>query len=80
MTRPEIRALVEDGPRAGETFMVDAESDNAPPREILLPNGRGGRSDDGRVAHPTGAVSTYRFVGADDDRSGYVYKVVPHGE
>jgi hypothetical protein len=77
MTRPRIRAVVEDGPRAGETFAVDVESADSPPPEIMLPNGH---HDGGSFANATGAVSTYHLVGPDDQGDGYVYRVVHHEE
>jgi len=82
MSGPQIRALIEDGPRGGEILVIDVKSDKSPPHEILLPSGHegghGGRAEDGSVSHPTGAVSTYRLIGPDDERGGFVYKVVHH--
>jgi hypothetical protein len=81
MTTPEIRAIIQDGPRGGETIMIDVQSDNTPAREIILPDGHAGvKPPGGHVPHPTGSVSRYRLIGSDDERGGYVYKVVPHGE
>jgi hypothetical protein len=80
MTRPQIRAIIDDGPRGGETLSLDAESDNSPPREIMLPDGHfGARPEGGVVPHPTGSVSRYRLMGSDDG-PGYHYKVVPHDQ
>lgn len=80
MAGPQIRAVIEDGPRGGETVVIDVESENHPPPEILLPDGhQGTRATDGSVPHPTGAVSRYRLAGPAEGRSGFVYKVVPHG-
>jgi hypothetical protein len=78
MTRPRIRAVIDDGPRRGETVVVDAESAQTPPHEILLPDGHLGMRPEGAdTPHPTGAVSRYRLV---DPGGGteYHYKVVPH--
>ena len=74
MSRPVIRALIEDGPRGGETFEIDAQADH-PPREIMLPDPH---VRDSREGHQPGGVSTYRLVGPDEQRGGYVYKVLPH--
>jgi len=80
MTTPQIRALIDDGPRAGETIVVDAVSDNSPPREIMLPDGHMGvHPTAGHVPHPTSAVSRYRLIDRGDD-PGYHYKVVPHDQ
>ncbi len=82
MTTPQIRAHIEDGPRAGESFVLDAEASGSAPKEILLPDGHlGSRPEGGAVPHPTGAVSRDRLVGdGDGDRDGesFRYKVVPH--
>jgi len=78
MTRPRIRAVIDDGPRRGETIVVDARSEDSPPHEILLPDGHLGMRAEGEATpHPTGSLSRYQLVesgsGAD-----YHYKVVPH--
>ena len=80
MTTPQIRAVIDDGPRSGETIVVDAESDNVPPREIMLPDGHMGVHPEGsHVPRPTGSVSRYRLVDRSDE-SGYHYKVVSHDQ
>ena len=80
MTRPQIRAIIDDGPRAGETIVLDAESASSPPHEIMLPDGHlGVRPEGDFVPHPTSSVSRYRLVGSADG-TGYHYKVVPHGQ
>ena len=77
MTRPKISAIIEDGPRAGETVQLDVGHDDEPPKEFLLADEHlGPRPADHRQA-PTGAVSTYRLVGRDEERGGYVYRVEP---
>jgi carbon monoxide dehydrogenase subunit G len=78
-TRPTIRAVIEDGPRAGETIEVDTEREGAPPKEFLLPDEHFGvRPADRPVRRPSGAVSVYRLVGHELERGGYIYKVVHH--
>jgi hypothetical protein len=78
MTSAQIRAIIDDGPRRGETVILDTEKNNAPPREIMLPDGHAGvRTEGGGVPHPTGSVSRYRLVESGEG-SGYHYKVVPH--
>jgi hypothetical protein len=78
MTSSQIHAIIDDGPRRGDTVVVDAEANNAPPREIMLPDGHAGvRSEGSTVPHPTGSVSRYRLIDTDD-AIGYHYKVVPH--
>jgi len=80
MTSPQIRAVIDDGPRSGDTIIVDAEKDNAPPREIMLPDGHAGmRTAGGQVPHPTKAVSRYRLIETGTGTgTEYHYKVVPH--
>jgi hypothetical protein len=78
MTSPQIRAVIDDGPRGGDTIIVDAEKGNSPPHEIMLPDGHAGmRTAGGQVPHPTKAVSRYRLVGTGDGNE-FHYKVVPH--
>jgi hypothetical protein len=80
MTRPQIRAIIDDGPRAGETLLVDVASDDSPPREIMLPDGHQGTRSAGEfMPHPTGSVSRYRMTDAAD-QAGVHYTVVPHGQ
>jgi hypothetical protein len=77
VTRSRIHAIIEDGPRAGDTVELDAAHEGDPPKEFLLPDEHlGPRTADHRQA-PTGAVSTYRLVGRDEERGGYVYRLVP---
>ena len=78
MTTPQIRAVIDDGPRRGETIVVDAQSESSPPREIMLPDGHMGVHPVGsHVPHPTSSVSRYRLIDRSDE-TGYHYKVVPH--
>jgi hypothetical protein len=78
MTAPQLRAVIDDGPRGGETIVLDAGPGDSPPREIMLPDGHMGvRPEGSHVPHPTKAVSRYRLVDRGDD-TGYHYKVVPH--
>ena len=77
MTRPTIHAIIEDGPRAGETVQLDAAHEDVPPKEFLLADEHlGPRTAEHRHA-PSGSVSTYRLVGRDDERDGYVYRLAP---
>ena len=78
MTSAQIRAVIDDGPRSGETILLDAERNNTPPQEIMLPDGHlGVRDAGGHLPHPTGSVSRYRLV-EPAEGGGYHYKVVPH--
>jgi hypothetical protein len=80
MTTPQIRAVIEDGPRAGDTVVLDADSPDSPPHEIILPDGHAGvRTQGGPVPRPTHSVSRYRLIDTDKG-TGYHYKVVPHEE
>ena len=80
MTRPRIQAIIEDGPRAGETIQLDVGHEGVAPKEFLLADEHLGARPAGHTAdRPTGAVSTYRLVGQDDERGGFVYRVA-HGE
>jgi hypothetical protein len=77
MTRPKISAIIDDGPRAGETVELDAAHEGDAPKEFLLADEHlGARSAEHRQA-PTGGVSTYRLVGHDEERGGYVYRLAP---
>lgn len=76
MTRPTIRVIIEDGPRAGETLQLDVEHEGAPPEEFLLADEHlGVRPADRAKRPPSGSVSTYRLVGRDEQRGGYIYRV-----
>jgi hypothetical protein len=76
VTRPTIRAILEDGPRAGETVDVDAASQDAPPPQLLLGDEHlGERPADKPKSPPSGSVSTYHLVGPDESKGGYVYRV-----
>jgi hypothetical protein len=78
VTRPTIQAIIVDGPRAGETVRLDVEHEDVPPQEFLLADEHlGARPADLTVRPPTGAVSTYRLVGRDEERGGYLYRVEP---
>ena len=78
MTRPRINAILEDGPRAGETVPLDVGHEDDPPKEFLLADEHlGPRPADHRVQPPTGSVSTYQLVGRDEEHGGYRYRVVP---
>jgi hypothetical protein len=80
MTTPQIRAVIDDGPRGGETIVVDAQSNDSPPREIMLPDGHMGIHPEGsHVPRPTSSVSRYRLIDSSQG-SGYHYKVVPHDQ
>ena len=77
VTRSTIHAIIEDGPRAGETVQLDAAHEGVPPREFLLADEHlGPRTAEHRKA-PSGSVSTYRLVGRDEERDGYVYRLAP---
>ena len=59
MTRPTITAILQDGPRAGETVSLDVGHQDDPPKEFLLADEHlGARSADHRVDPPSGSVST----------------------
>lgn len=78
MTRPTIDAILEDGPRAGETVQLDVGHEDEAPNEFLLADEHlGVRPADQPVHPPSGSVSTYRLVGRDAQGSGYRYQVVP---
>jgi hypothetical protein len=80
MTTPQIHAVIEDGPRAGETIVLDADATDSPPHEIMLPDGHmGSRTHGGAVDRPTHSVSRYRLIGpAEGDN--FRYQVVPHDQ
>jgi hypothetical protein len=77
-SRPTINAIIEDGPRAGETVRLDIAHEDDPPKEFLLADEHLGVHTADHAGHPpTGSVSTYRLVGRDDEGGGYRYRVVP---
>jgi len=77
MTRPQLRAIIDDGPRGGETIIVDADSHDSPPHEIMLPDGHAGvRTHGGQVPRPTHSVSRYRLISGGG--SELHYQVIPH--
>ncbi|HWM00763.1 MAG TPA: hypothetical protein VNP92_00335 [Actinophytocola sp.] len=77
MTRSTIHAILEDGPRAGETVRLDSAHEGVPPKEFLLADEHlGARTAEHRQA-PSGGVSSYRLVGYDEERGGYVYRLAP---
>jgi hypothetical protein len=75
VTRPTIQAIIEDGPRAGDTVRVDAAHEGTPPKEFLLADEHLGPRTAEHRQPPSGSVSTYRLVGRDDQRGGYVYRL-----
>jgi hypothetical protein len=78
VTRPTITAILEDGPRAGETVQLDVEHEGAPPAEFLLADEHmGARSAEESRRPPSGSVSTYRLSSRDEERGAYIYKVAP---
>jgi len=80
MTSPQIRAVIDDGPRGGDTIILDAEKNDAPPHEIMLPDGHAGsRTTGGQVPHPTKSVSRYRLVNTGGGTE-FHYKVVSHDQ
>src|SRR5215207_8618267 len=77
MTRPTIDAILDDGPRAGETVRLDVGHEDEPPNGFLLADDHLGVRPAGQPVHPpSGSVSTYRLVGRDGQGSGYRYRVV----
>jgi hypothetical protein len=77
VTGSTIHAIIEDGPRAGESVELSAPQEGVPPREFLLADEHLGARTAERRQAPSGSVSTYRLVGRDDERDGYVYRLVP---
>ena len=56
---------------------LSAAHEGEPPKEFLLADEHlGPRTADHRQA-PTGTVSTYRLVGRDEGRGGFVYRLAP---
>jgi hypothetical protein len=80
MTRPTINAILQDGPRAGESVSIDVTHGDEPPKEFLLADEHlGERPADKPVPPPSGAVSTYRLVGPDEQGRGYLYRLASGG-
>jgi hypothetical protein len=78
VTRPTIQAILEDGPRAGETVQLDVEHEGHPPKEFLLADEHlGARSAEESRRPPSGAVSTYRLSAHDEERGAFIYRVAP---
>jgi hypothetical protein len=78
VTRPTIQAIIEDGPRAGETIRLDVGHEGSPPAEFLLADEHlGARSTEESKRPPSGSVSTYRLSSRDEERGAYIYRVAP---
>ena len=78
VTRPTIQAILEDGPRAGETVQLNVEHEDSPPTEFLLADEHlGARSAEESRRPPSGSVSTYRLSTRDEERGAYIYRVAP---
>ena len=71
MTRPTILAIIEDGPRAGDTVHLDAEAKDHPPKEFLLADEHLGAPS--RPPYPSLGLGVDLLPGGpDEERGGYV--------
>ena len=79
MTRPPIRAFIDEGPRTGQTVLVDADPDGSPPQLITLtdpptsPLPIDGGPDIGNMP---ASETTYQLHDHDDARGLYLYRAV----
>ena len=83
MAHPPIRAFIDNGPRAGETFMIDAAEDGSAPQEIelvdpALPPMQFEESASGLRSVP--GRSRYRLTGFDEERGAYVFVQMRPGD
>jgi hypothetical protein len=76
MTQPDIRAYLEDGPRAGTSLLVTPGPEGRAPHQLVVahPPGRGGRREEsGEVAPVPTAATTYYLHRLDEPANVYVY-------
>jgi hypothetical protein len=83
MANSMVRAVLEDGPRAGEIVEVEAGPEDRPPHQVVLPDppGFGGRAEESFdiEAEPTAATTYYLHQpGTPADCSSYIYRVGEH--
>jgi hypothetical protein len=79
MTHPPIRAFIDEGPRVGQTVLVDADADGSPPQEITLTDLSTSPlpiEDSPDVENVPVSETTYRLHGHDDARDLYRYRAV----
>ena len=76
----EAVACIKDGPRGGETLLIDVEADGSPPQEIELSTATTllNPFEESSLRHSVPLpTSTYRRAQqAPRDHGGYVYKLV----
>jgi hypothetical protein len=78
MSNSTIRALLEDGPRAGEVAVLEPGPDGQPPHEVVIddPLGAGGRDEESFDIEPSPtAATTYHLHGQSADGETYFYGI-----
>ncbi|HZZ48794.1 MAG TPA: hypothetical protein VFE65_18075 [Pseudonocardia sp.] len=76
MSNSTIRALFQDGPRAGEKAALEPGPGGRPPQEVVVddPLGAGGRDEASFDVEPTPtAATTYHLHGQSADDDTFVY-------
>jgi hypothetical protein len=79
MTHQLIRAFIDEGPRAGQTVLVDADPDGSPPQEITLTDPSTGPlpiEESPDIGNMPASETTYRLHDHDDTRDLYLYRAV----
>jgi hypothetical protein len=79
MPNPQIRAVIDDGPRAGQTALVEANADGSPPRTITLADptiSRASIEESPDIGNMPAGTTTYELRDFDDALNAYVYRVV----
>lgn len=82
MTHPPIRVFIDEGPRAGQTVLVDADRDGSPPQEITLSDPVTGPppiDESPDIGKMPASETTYRLHDHDDARDLYLYRAVTPG-
>jgi hypothetical protein len=76
MSTSEIRALLEDGPRAGEVLSVAPGPDGQAPPQLVVsdPLAEGRQEGNSDLGGPTRRATTYHSHGLDEGRNLFVYR------
>jgi len=78
MPNPQIRAVIDDGPRAGQTALVEANADGSPPRTITLADptiSRASIEETPDIGNASPGTTTYELRDFDDALNAYVYRL-----
>jgi hypothetical protein len=79
MPNPQICAVIDDGPRAGQTALLEANADGSPTRTITLADPASSRTsieDGSDIGDTPPGTTTYELRDFDDALDAYLYRVV----